>query len=492
MELLDRQDIQGVILHGYGAVEAAAFVLLKIGDPAACRGWLAGVAPRVRNSEEGPKQADRCLNLAFTYAGLERLEVTERFTSSFGLAFEEGMVTPHRSRVLGDHGPSAPEHWRWGAPPVAAGAAGASEDRYPHMLLMLYAGDAQALDAFYQEERTAFIAAGLTEVTPHLEGRHLPGRTEHFGFRDGIAQPNVVGYDAETPTDDGNTIAAGELLLGHRNDYGQFPPSPLVPAANDPANHLRAREGADGRDFGLNGSYLVFRQLSQDVQGFWRYLDGQAAAHAAAATRSAERVRLASKMVGRWPSGVPLVKSPEHDDPELAAKDDHALDRFGYLGDTEGLACPVGSHVRRTNQRDHMTNDPVESVRLSNRHRILRRGRPYGAPVSDTMSPDEMLAAPAPEHEQGLNFICFNADIPRQFEFVQNTWINNGGFAGLHCEADPLMGDHDPQGTGDHGSFTIPADPVRQRLEGLPGFVQVRGGAYFFMPSISAIRFLGS
>jgi Dyp-type peroxidase family len=242
-----------------------------------------------------------------------------------------------------------------------------------------------------------------------------------------------------------------------------------------PADLLFARQGSSSgwRDLGRNGSYLVFRQLSQDVARFWNFVDTVARANGAGDPDA--RVRLAAKMVGRWPSGAPLVKSPDRDDPSLKRDNN-----FSYAAsDPHGFACPIGAHIRRCNPRDSLGDDPDMARAAANRHRLLRRGRLYGDRIADPLVDDGQ--------ERGLHFICLNADIERQFEFVQQTWINNPMFGGVNGEVDPLMGTQDGRGT-----YTIPEDPLRTRIHGVPRFVHVKGGAYFFLPGMAALRYVCS
>jgi Dyp-type peroxidase family len=237
-----------------------------------------------------------------------------------------------------------------------------------------------------------------------------------------------------------------------------------LPAREDPGCLLLPDPAGSGAvDFGRNGSYLVFRQLEQDVEGFWQFVDA-ATRRADGSPDSGGGAALAAKMVGRWPSGAPLVKAPDHDAPALAEDND-----FAYRDDPRGLACPIGAHVRRANPRDSLGPEPAASLDASDRHRLLRRARSYG-PAGGT----------------GLYFICLAGDLARQFEFVQHTWLNSATFNGLYADADPLTGSRHPAGA----TFTIPARPVRRRYRGLPQFVRTRGGAYFFLPGVSAVRYL--
>jgi Dyp-type peroxidase family len=284
------------------------------------------------------------------------------------------------------------------------------------------------------------------------------------------------------------TVKTGEIILGYPNEYGKLTERPLVAASADPGALLQDAAGpseAGMRDLGLNGTYLVFRQLAQDVRGFWKFLEAATRDEPGGSTREA-RVRLASKMVGRWPSGAPLALTPEVDRPELRANNDFLY----YAADPRGVRCPLGAHIRRTNPRDSLSPQPgtPRSTAVNKRHQILRRGRSYGAPVDPSMEPDALLSGGG-SGPRGLHFICVNANISRQFELVQQTWVNNPKFNGLYEDLDPLIGS---RGGGPVGSacFTVPADPLRQRVRGLPTFVTVRGGGYFFLPSLRALRYI--
>ncbi|HET7543072.1 MAG TPA: Dyp-type peroxidase, partial [Polyangiaceae bacterium] len=278
----------------------------------------------------------------------------------------------------------------------------------------------------------------------------------------------------------GSIVKAGEFILGHKNEYGQLPFVPNVAPALDVAGDLADCEPDRTRKaLGRNGSFLVVRELDQRVHGFWNYMRQAAERLNPGSTAADGAVRLATKCVGRWPSGAPLVKAPDADDRRLAQDDD-----FGYFWrDRDGQRCPIGAHIRRANPRDSLEPDPIHSKQAVDRHRILRRGRSYGPAIDAPwrVASDDGV-------QRGLFFVCLNANIRRQFEFVQQTWLNNPKFGGLYQERDPLIGEAD----GDTSEFTIPGRPVRQRLEGLPRFVDVRGGEYFFLPSIRALRFLSN
>jgi len=185
---------------------------------------------------------------------------------------------------------------------------------------------------------------------------------------------------------------------------------------------------------------------------------------------------LAAKCFGRWPSGAPLVLAPDRDAPGLGADDRRNNDFTFAATDPDGLACPIGSHVRRANPRDTLHDDPSRSLRVVNRHRIIRRGRPYEESAGNGGSP-----------RRGLVFIAINVDLQRQFEFIQQTWINSPKFTSLYEDKDPIAGDNDGRGI-----FSIQQRPARRRIAGLPRFVTVRGGAYFFLPGVRALRALAA
>jgi Dyp-type peroxidase family len=345
------------------------------------------------------------------------------------------------------------------------------------VLLMLFARDDPTLVQHYTTLAAAF--QGVTEIVKLDAMIDLDGR-EHFGFVDGISQPTIEGLSSRADTPD-NTIKAGEFILGYPNEYGQYSDRPLLPPARDPQHLLPTDvEGSGQADFGRNGSYLVFRHLSQDVHGFWRFAN-EATTGEAGQANPAERTRLAAKMVGRWPSGAPLLLAPDQDDPSHAGAND-----FRYQqADPDGLRCPIGAHVRRAHPRDSLDPSPGtdRSVAIDKRHRLLRRGREYGPPVQDVLS-----GPPTDDPDRGLYFLAVCGNIARQFEFVQHTWLNNPKFDQLYDDADPLVANHEGAGA----TFTVPEEPVRRRYTGLPRFVTVRGGGYFFLPGLRALRYLAS
>jgi Dyp-type peroxidase family len=465
---LEFHDIQGLVLNGYGHLNHSRFLFLKITDGQSAKRWLSGMANRIssakrrRSEDELPGSQT---NIAFTLSGLEKLGLPRDTLSAFPREFQMGMSHPERSRKLGDLGPSAPEGWQFGGP----GTPGID------CLLMHYGRDEAVLDQSIKRDFEGPVSAhGLEEVIRQSSIRH--GSNEPFGFRDGISQPAIEGA-GQRALPGQSIVKAGEFLLGHVDEYGDVTPAPTVSREIDADQILAPDPSRTGlRSFGYNGSFVVFRKLAQDVAGFQNFLD-RATRNADGSSNPERAKRLSAKMIGRWPSGAPLTLAPETDDPELG-KDKYRNNDFGFAGsDPDGFACPVGSHVRRANPRDALAfpSEPARSLAIANRHRIIRRGRPY----------HEVSAAAGETVEQGLLFVAINAALQRQFEFIQQSWLNNPKFNGLYDERDPISSAN----PGD-GLLTIQARPLREHLQGLPRFVTVRGGAYFFLPSIRAINFL--
>jgi Dyp-type peroxidase family len=295
---------------------------------------------------------------------------------------------------------------------------------------------------------------------------------EQFGFVDGVSQPIVRGTPRASSTIAAqHLISAGEFLFGYRDEHGFYPPTPTVRPSHDRSGVLPALradnvspEEAGLRDFGRNGSFLVVRQFEQHVDKFKEYCV------ATAEEKDDPEITprwIAAKMVGRWQDGTSLVRNPDGR-PGRAPDNDFT---FG-AEDPQGLRCPLGAHVRRSNPRDSLGEDHETQIRIGKRHRILRIGRTYEKESGD-------------KTEKGLLFMCLNADIERQYEFMQQTWVSSASFHGLLAEKDPTIGAQ----VGE-GRFSIPRWEGSVVLKGIPSFVTTRGGGYFFLPSRAALRYL--
>lgn len=475
MQTIAKHEIQGLILRGYSNLPVAIYLLMQVNDVGKAKKWLTRISNDLTNGATKPDT--HALNIAFTLAGMKTLGLSQNALQTFSGEFEEGMATPHKQLLFGDFGKSNPAGWQWGGPHCPE----------VHIMLMLYTDSGDRLDSFYERVCGTLTEAGVT-ILENVETCRPDNEKEHFGFKDGISQPFLEELSKKGPADD--PIAIGEFILGYKNEYGQYTDSPWVSPEEDLNNVFPVQVETGKKDFGANGSYLVFRQLGQDVKGFWNYMYDSIKDKNGNNSHE-EAVKLAAKMVGRWPSGASLVDCPEKDDCNKANKNDFRY----HKQDPEGMGCPYGAHVRRNHPRDCLENIPKESASITKKHRLLRRGRSFGAPVAKSMEPFDILNTTdtLPNNARGLNFICFNADLARQFEFVQNIWINNPKFASLTDELDPLVGNPAGRGKGDAtNSFSIQEKPFRKRLKDVPMFVHTMGGAYFFMPSISAVKFLAA
>jgi len=486
---VDMKDIQGIVRFGYGAMTEALYFLLTIRDAGAAREWLKSAPVTTAETLSAPPVT--ALQVAFTREGLKAIGATEELLEGFSAEFLSGMSGDEsRSRRLGDVGANSPESWRWGGP-----------GKVPHVVVMVYAQEGQ-IETWTRSVRNAAWDAAFT-LLDCLPTSDLQG-VEPFGFKDGLSQPTLDWGRERKPQKDeleyGNLLSLGEFLLGYPNEYGKFTTRPLLPA-DAPLNSMLpfAEDQPDKRDFGRNGSFLVLRQLEQDVQSFWSYLDKNASSEPNA------RRQLAEAMVGRRMDGSPLVPMETGliagIDPKSAA-----TNRFTYKSDPEGVRCPFGAHIRRANPRNpdlpasddlisrlaHMLgfgnaryrDDVIASTRF---HRMVRRGREYG----EGISPDEAVAGKRVAGERGIHFICLVGNILRQFEFVQNSWVIGTKFSALSNESDPLLGNRTAVDGDTTNTFSRPQERgVGIRYTEMPQFITVRGGAYFFLPSISALRYL--
>jgi Dyp-type peroxidase family len=446
--LHDIQDnIVEPILMRYGR-----HIFLKFLDGAKARGWLRNMIKRVnaRGQEHGTRFT---VNIGFTYEGLKALGLSQSSLDSFPIAFRVG--ARGRAPLVGDVGPHAPEHWEGGL---------GGPDIHAMALIRTHSDEGR-------EEATRILRAEMdatggveirfvqdTKALAHENGIGSEG--EHFGFADPISQPPIEGADAPSHPGDGvqepngtwRPVKPGEFLLGYEDEAGrdgvQFP---------EPVDLWR------------NGTYVVFRKLYQNVAAFRRYLV-TAAKTLYGSDDQYHQDLVAAKIMGRWRSGCPLDLSPDKDDPTIAA-DPQRRNNFTYAGDDQGLRCPLGAHLRRSNPRA----TPMKRATAVRRHRLLRRGVEYGPHLPDGALEDDGV-------DRGLINLFINADIERQFEFVQKEWMKGGEFIGLDPnEQDPI------NGTGGEGSQMQVPGAKQPFLFDLPTFVTVKGGEYVFVPGLRAL-----
>ena len=295
-----------------------------------------------------------------------------------------------RAAVIGDTGENSPDHWE---KPLGGPEA--------HVLFAALAPDRARLDTVLETARSAYEALdGVATIWQDCYA--LPSEREAFGFRDGISHPAIEGSGVPGTNPKEPPLKAGEFILGYADEMGFTPPPPKPEV------------------LGRNGAYAVVRKLRQRVSEFRRFLK----AHASSPE---EEEWLAAKMMGRWRSGAPLALSPNRDDPELGADRKRNNDFLFYDDDKVGFKTPPGSHIRRMNPRDAL-KDRGTSVRI---RRMIRRGTSYGPELPAGVLDDDGA-------ERGLMFVFLGADLKRQFEFVQATWLNDGEFIGAGIQTDPM------------------------------------------------------
>ena len=517
-------DVQGGLLTAYGrqGFPFARFGLLSVSDPAKGRAFVERLRPQVTTGARWPSRGMKAptgrievqrplvtINLAFTIRGLHALDVPTRTLRGMPDEYIDGMVK--RCAILGDN--TTENHWS-GWDPVWQPERGCEK---VHILVMLN-GQMQIPEGTPVPELDAtcrMIAdlcdeiGGVELLSGHrgpdpqwqqLEAlrdeRGIPCPKEHFGYTDGISDPvfqgqyaqgeeqeRSIGFGATDGHGTWRPLATGEFLLGWPDEAQEIAGAALP------------------LDFSRNGTFFAYRKLHQDVASFQGWVDetaGQLQRAWRLGSFEEARETLLAKMAGRWSDGVPLTVAPTYaewvefnrrcpppadnrvrDTSERA----RAMVDIFYREDPDGIKCPLGSHIRRANTRDMLDPKPNSGPdwrmgsALNNRRRILRRGLPYGR--ND-----------AADGEHGVIMLVVCASLQRQFEFVQQQWMNYGLDANSGNDTCPVIGNH-----GDDEKFVIPADPAAGNppfiATGLKQWVQTRGGDYFFMPSMTALRMIG-
>jgi Dyp-type peroxidase family len=507
-----RDDVQGNIIPGFNK-DHQHFLFLRIADPQPTSRWLARIAPRLATMDDvlafvrahrsqrfrlgaaEPRLSATWVNLAFSHAAIRKL-AGEAAADSFGeISFRQGLAA--RSTYLGDPvSPAHPGHrsrWLVGGPHNEA-----------DILVMVAADEVRDLDDAVGEIREEVDGQGLERVFEQ-RGDTLPGALrghEHFGFKDGVSQPGIRGRVSTAPgdfitprylaSDDPHArlfakpgqplVWPGQFLLGEPRQDTQDLYAPAAAASNFPP-------------WARRGAYLVCRRLRQDVEAFWEF------AVDAAAQLELEPLHFASLLVGRWPSGAPVMRTPHADDAALAG-DEFANNHFlfedatrdsvlrpipGYSGDAHaaargdvlGRVCPHFAHIRKLNPRDGGTELGAPSDTLL--RLILRRGIPFGPPVAGVEDPPRELV----EQERGLMFIAFAGTIEDQFEFITRHWANSAiqpRFGGH----EPVMGQRDRNRSRER-FVDMPGEASPRRLRLDEEWVFPTGGGYFFAPPISAL-----
>ncbi|PIE92146.1 peroxidase [Bacillus fungorum] len=530
--LLHVDQIQGNILGGFNK-DFQQFLFFEIVDPNLTKQWIQSISSQISTTQEvvmfnrlyqmmwarrGSEPTGLIatwMNIAFSYAGLKKL-VSEESLKDFSKSGPFAFGMKKRSGKLGDPRDQTsegnPKNW------VIGGDANS-----PDILLVIASDSELELTKKVQDIKTnSTVESGLKLVYEEAgrDRNDLPGR-EHFGFRDGISQPAVRGRFSTAPgdmltkrwVDPSDEAFLTDAELGEKLVWpGEFVFG--YPAQSDASLDPVPMEDKDlPINYGVpvwakNGSFLVVRRLRQDVAGFWEFL-----------TEKGKELNMCptlmgTKMVGRWPSGAPLMRSSEADNHELA-KDDHANNHFLYESNTPdvklspdlnytdpfpkakedffGKLCPISAHIRKVNPRDSAT-DIVGAFSALTR-RILRRGIPFGSPLNVDMSMPPY--SDTENGNRGLMFLCYQTRIEFQFEFLTQRWANSPEFpTGSRCTSsgdvcptpgeDPIIGQNGNDSNGNRSrSFTYAPN---QSMNIMKEFVIPTGGEYYFQPSIDALK----
>jgi deferrochelatase/peroxidase EfeB len=457
-------------------------------------------------------------NIAFTYKGLQRLGVPVLALQSFPDEFIIGMR--NRRSILGnekiDTGKGnelkRDEDWEsvW--------------KEEIHIFVSIEARNQIALEARFTEIEKLYTHYSSIELLdghmggnpnyPNVEAAYqeasvlyrdknetFPIEKEHFGYTDGISNPffdgmtegmgELIGggkkrnYGNPMEESTWEPLETGEFILGYRDEAQEYPDAPTPP--------LLAK----------NGSFLVYSKFHENVGAFNEFLDNLGAIFPGG------KEALAAKFVGRWRNGAPITSFPtEIAANKIAEKRELAFLRiyesktpeerksaqanykeinkaflgFDYADDLDGSKCPMGAHIRRTNARGALNFGDNKAFNtpsaLDNRRRMIRRGLPYGkAETTDSTYGN---------HGTIIMTIC--ASIKRQFEFVVQQWINYGNDFKLGNDKDPMLGNHGPEG----GRMIVEGskDIAPYFISKIPQFIEPRGGEYFFIPSITALRMI--
>jgi Dyp-type peroxidase family len=511
-DLTKRATVQGNIIPGFNK-DHQHFLFFRLGDLKHAKQWLQWIAPLITSMEEalafvrvhralrlrlGVKEPPMCatwVNIAFSYHAIELLAGTAAAAAFGDQSFRQGLAA--RSTYLGDptnrRRPGHSSHWVVGGPRKEA-----------DILVIVAADDPEDL-VTYVDTIKRRAADSKLRLLFEQRGDTLPGLLrghEHFGFKDGVSQPGVRGKVSTAPGDfitpryldpadprarffakPGQLLLwPGQFLLGEPRQHTEDLYTSAPAATNFP--HWAAL-----------GSYLVCRRLRQDVPAFWKFAIGAASALGVSATY------FASLLVGRWPSGAPIMRTPTADNAALA-DDIWANNHFifndntrasmlrpipGYAGDTFpqaaadllGAVCPHFAHIRKTNPRDIATDlgKPHDSMLRM----ILRRGIPFGDPIVGVKRPPPKLL----RQERGLVFVCYGSTIEDQFELLTRRWSNSPiqpNFGGH----DPIIGQRDQYGARER-FIDVPTPGGPRRIKLKDEWVIPTGGGYFFAPPIEAI-----
>lgn len=427
----DLRDIQGNVLAGFNTnIEVLVALTADHSRASQAATWLASLSEEVtsvldvREFRAAMKAPLRGEPSDLTWLGLGMgaglLASIRPDLHLKDYAFNRGYLA--RARSLGDH--TAPDTWRFGGPNA------------PVDLLLIVASNHEPAAETRADELVAEAKLQGLSVSYRETARRIDD-LEHFGFRDGVSQPGIIGYDVD------GTEGAGHFVFGHE----KLPGDGGGATGDDPKGLLR------------NGSLMVFRRLAQDVAAFRAFCAAKATELQADFPRMTPE-HLAAILVGRWPSGA-LVSMAVAQDP---GKPPHDND-FDFANDPDATSCPFGAHIRKVNPRLGL----ADGVKIP---RILRRGIPFG-PIYE----DDARA------ERGLAFVSFQTSIADQTDAITNTWMNSAVRPGVDPGHDLLVG----RSIQDR-FITLPVSNGKIRLSaGTAQWITPTGGAYLFAPGKKAL-----
>lgn len=297
---------------------------------------------------------------------------------------------------------------------------------------------------------------------------------EHFGYADGISQP---------------------MYLADEINHQSMPRT-----WNDETNlDMVLVEEKDGIE-NCYGSYFVFRKLEQNVKCF-KIAEGDLPLDpthpeckrllpSVLDENGNDNDELSGAMiVGRFENSTPVTKKSNAitSDPD----DKHLDNDFDYSNDLAGLKCPFHAHVRIVNPRK---GNPTQDAAEIRSHRITRRAIPFDDNIPKRIPDDmitsitgEILDANQPTGKVGLLFQCYQSDIQTHFEELQGQWANTG----IIDPAITSIGEDSLITQGNDNSRSIPKQWGKSDQSSpfkFSGFVTMRGGEYFYTPSIPFLR----
>jgi Dyp-type peroxidase family len=453
-------NVQGGIIEPYKDVTHGCLVLVELKNSAAARDMLQYLEQTIQPTRTtARKAAGPFVNFGFTAQGLKIAGVPAGTFDLLPFEFRQGMAA--RASILGDlryNHPinwSLPErNWRSESPP---GDQERVELSSVHAIVQYScAGSASAgwqdlakdnkhpLRDAVERFESALSDKGVRILSVQSMQRFLERGSElprgHFGFVDGISQPQLEVPQLQPdrvdeiltghPVPYSDKVQPGDLLLGYENSLRD---PPLTGKLWD------------------DSTFMVVRKLKQDVEALNAVLN-----------KSGDAEVAKTKFMGRTGAGEVLI-----DGKTITGND------FDYSNDPDGKACPFQSHIRRANPR--IRNDIRDDIRTV--PRIMRRGMSYGPPFEKN-----------PNAERGLFFMAYNASLAEQFEVIQ-AWLSGSNSSDRNTYSalrDPFLGV--PQ-EGDPHSFVYYDDSGKEHVVPLPEkpIVKLEWGLYTFVPSIKAI-----